>query len=100
MTISSASNGPVALGSHSQPNSSTKANKVPADGKDRQTSDIDIIDIRHDAVEINIKEEITKLLQLEEGPKKLPTLLLYDEHGLQIFEKAGPFICFLTLQKV
>jgi hypothetical protein len=48
---------------------------------------IDIIDIRHDAVEMNLKEEILKSLKPQSGPKTLPTLLLYDERGLQLFEK-------------
>ncbi|KAI0161669.1 C-type lectin protein [Hypoxylon sp. FL1284] len=47
----------------------------------------DIIDIRQAAVEINLKEEISKLLRPQEGPRKLPTLLLYDEKGLQLFEE-------------
>ncbi|KAI1775237.1 C-type lectin protein [Hypoxylon cercidicola] len=47
----------------------------------------DIIDIRQAAVEINLKEEIPKLLRPQEGPRKLPTLLLYDEKGLQLFEE-------------
>jgi hypothetical protein len=50
-------------------------------------SKIDIIDIRHDAVEINLKDEILKSLRPDFGPKKLPTLLLYDERGLQLFEE-------------
>jgi hypothetical protein len=53
------------------------------------SSSIDIIDIRHDAVEVNLKEEILSSLRPEQGPKTLPTLLLYDEHGLQIFEEAS-----------
>ncbi|KAL7627452.1 hypothetical protein AAE478_001645 [Parahypoxylon ruwenzoriense] len=53
----------------------------------RQPSNVDIIDIRQSAVEINLKEEIHKLLRPREGPRKLPTLLLYDEKGLQLFEE-------------
>ncbi|KAI0111967.1 C-type lectin protein [Daldinia grandis] len=48
---------------------------------------VDITDIRQTAVEINLKEEIHKLLRPQEGPRKLPTLLLYDEKGLQLFEE-------------
>ncbi|KAI1807132.1 C-type lectin protein [Daldinia bambusicola] len=48
---------------------------------------IDITDIRQASVEINLKEEIHKLLRPQEGPRKLPTLLLYDEKGLQLFEE-------------
>ncbi len=47
----------------------------------------DIIDIRQAAVEINLQEEIPNLLRPQEGPRKLPNLLLYDEKGLQLFEE-------------
>lgn len=50
-------------------------------------SNIDIIDIRHDAVEVNLKDEIMRSLRPQSGPKTMPTLLLYDERGLQIFEE-------------
>ncbi|KAK8118994.1 uncharacterized protein PG998_003620 [Apiospora kogelbergensis] len=58
----------------------------PGKGGALQT-DVDIIDIRQAAVEINLKEEIHKLFRPEEGPRKLPTLLVYDEKGLQLFEQ-------------
>ncbi|KXJ86110.1 C-type lectin protein [Microdochium bolleyi] len=48
---------------------------------------IDIIDIRSDAVAFNLKQEIFQLFRPQEGPRQLPTLLLYDEKGLQLFEK-------------
>lgn len=48
---------------------------------------LDIIDIRSAAVELNLKEEIRRLFKPQDGPRKMPTLLLYDERGLQIFEK-------------
>lgn len=50
---------------------------------------IDIIDIRHDAVEMNLKEEILNSLRPKTGPKQMPTLLLYDERGLQLFEEVS-----------
>lgn len=50
-------------------------------------SSIDIIDIRHDAVEVNLKDEILKSLRPESGIKTMPTLLLYNERGLQLFEE-------------
>lgn len=62
-------------------------NAVPA-------ANIDIIDIRHDAVEINLKDEILSSLRPETGIKKLPTLLLYSERGLQLFEEVGISIRF------
>lgn len=46
----------------------------------------DIIDIRGDTEEFDLKNEVLKLLSPENGVRKLPTLLLYDEKGLQIFE--------------
>lgn len=52
-------------------------------------SKIDIIDIRRDAVEINLKEDVLTSLRPESGPKQLPTLLLYDERGLQLFEEVS-----------
>jgi hypothetical protein len=48
--------------------------------------DLNIIDIRCDAVEINIKEEINSLFKAQDAPRRLPTLLLYNERGLQLFE--------------
>jgi hypothetical protein len=56
-------------------------------GTSEGTKKVDIIDIRHDAVEINLKEEILGSLKPKNGPKTLPTLLLYDERGLQLFEE-------------
>jgi hypothetical protein len=53
------------------------------------TSDIDIIDIRCDAIETDLKVEITSMLKPAKGPRHMPTLLLYDSLGLQIFEKVG-----------
>ncbi|KAM5345289.1 hypothetical protein ACJ41O_011151 [Fusarium nematophilum] len=45
-----------------------------------------IIDIRGEHVEINLKEEVASMFNPEDGPRKLPTLLLYNEKGLQLFE--------------
>lgn len=53
---------------------------------DERRKEADIIDIRGDTEEIDLKNEVTKLLNPENGIKKLPTLLLYDERGLQLFE--------------
>lgn len=54
-----------------------------------QNPSVDIIDIRHDAVEVNLKEEILRSLRPQNGPKQLPTLILYDERGLQLFEEVS-----------
>ncbi|TVY15608.1 Ergothioneine biosynthesis protein 1 [Lachnellula arida] len=56
-------------------------------GTSEGTASFDIIDIRHDAVEMNLKDEILGCLKPLSGPKQLPTLLLYDERGLQLFEE-------------
>lgn len=50
-------------------------------------SQVDIIDIRQATVESSLKEDIESLFRPQEGPRKLPTLLLYDEKGLQLFEE-------------
>jgi L-histidine Nalpha-methyltransferase / hercynylcysteine S-oxide synthase len=63
--------------------------KLEALKNEANISKIDIIDIRHDMVEFNLKADILKSLKPEVGPKKLPTLLLYDERGLQLFEEVG-----------
>lgn len=47
---------------------------------------LDIIDIQNARVEINLKDEILSQMNPEQGPRTLPTLLLYDEKGLQLFE--------------
>jgi hypothetical protein len=60
---------------------------------------VDIIDIRHNAVEMSLKDEIVKSLKPQEGPKKLPTLLLYDERGLQLFEEVSSLLPKTTTRK-
>ncbi|KAK0715633.1 C-type lectin protein [Lasiosphaeris hirsuta] len=47
---------------------------------------VDIIDIRQAVVENNLKAEILSMFHSKEAPRRLPTLLLYDERGLQLFE--------------
>jgi hypothetical protein len=65
----------------------------------------DIIDIRRAEVEINLKTEVLSLFRAKDAPRTLPTLLLYDERGLQLFEevsllchrhflRAGALTCF------
>lgn len=48
---------------------------------------LDIIDIQNARIEINLKDEILAQMNPEQGPRTLPTLLLYDERGLQLFEE-------------
>lgn len=57
--------------------------------KSRHNSTHDIIDIRHDGAEIELKDEILASLRPHSGLKSLPTLLLYDERGLQIYEEVS-----------
>ncbi|KAK4466152.1 hypothetical protein QBC42DRAFT_89948 [Cladorrhinum samala] len=59
-----------------------------AKGKGREVPEaLDIIDIRRVEVETNIKADILSQFNPADGPRRLPTLLLYDERGLQLFEK-------------
>lgn len=47
-----------------------------------------IIDIRRDSVGVSIVDEMRKTLNAGKGrEKRLPTLLLYDEQGLKLFEE-------------
>lgn len=50
--------------------------------------DVDIIDIRQDCnrVTVSLKDDIFSMLQPASGPRQMPTLLLYNEKGLQLFE--------------
>ncbi|OAQ87380.1 hypothetical protein VFPBJ_01420 [Purpureocillium lilacinum] len=54
----------------------------------RKAAGLDIIDIRRDKVEINLKDELAALFNPTDGTgsRALPTLLLYDAKGLQLFE--------------
>jgi hypothetical protein len=83
MTIPSTSNTTVELSPSVKVLASKETKRMGS------VSNIDIIDIRHDAVEVSLKDEILSSLRPETGPKKLPTLLLYDERGLQIFEEVS-----------
>ncbi|KAK9441665.1 DUF323 domain protein [Metarhizium brunneum] len=53
----------------------------------RPLGDLDIIDIRSNRVDFNLKDEVARMVIPKDGrARKLPTLLLYDERGLQLFE--------------
>ncbi len=67
-----------------------KAFETPTSSQIEMATAVDIIDIRHDVVEISLKDEIVRSLKPQNGLKRLPTLLLYDERGLQLFEEVGP----------
>lgn len=70
---------PNGLAKYSSTNKSAVPRSLP--------ESINIIDIRSDAVAFNLKQEIFQLFRPDEGPRKLPTMLLYDEKGLQLFEQ-------------
>ena len=57
--------------------------------KNALKSNINILDIRGDQnkVKTSLKDDILSMLRPEKGPKTMPTLLLYDERGLQLFEE-------------
>ncbi|ESZ95365.1 DUF323 domain protein [Sclerotinia borealis F-4128] len=84
MTIPSTSNGAVEDILGISPHV-TKVTGVKS--RSRHNSTFNIIDIRHDGAEIALKDEILASLKPQSGLKSLPTLLLYDERGLQIYEE-------------
>ena len=84
MAIPSSLNG---VGKRSGASVTSSAKPLLRTHKSSDVTELDIIDIRHDAVEISIKDDILSQLQPESGLKHLPTLLLYDERGLQLFEE-------------
>jgi L-histidine Nalpha-methyltransferase / hercynylcysteine S-oxide synthase len=88
MTIPITANSAAHVGEARQP-PSTKILATKGMPKMGSVSNIDIIDIRHDAVEVNLKDEILSSLRPESGIKQLPTLLLYSERGLQLFEEVS-----------
>jgi hypothetical protein len=63
------------------------SNSEPKGGAIRGLDGVDIIDIRQVAVETNLREELLSLFHPKEGLRQLPTLLLYNERGLQLFEE-------------
>lgn len=58
-------------------------------GSKSSHASIDIIDIRHHVIDMDLSNDIKSMLKPEIGPKKMPTMLLYDAAGLQIFEEVG-----------
>ncbi len=51
-------------------------------------TDVSIIDIRRGGLDFSLVDDIkTKLNPRDGGEKLLPTLLLYDERGLKLFEE-------------
>lgn len=63
-------------------------NTAATNGASTAVQPAEIIDIRSDAAGINLKHEIKAGLNVKEGQEKtLPTLLLYDDKGLKLFER-------------
>lgn len=87
MMPSASDRAPASLAAKTVQNSKISALSPKPDSQD--ISNVDIIDIRHDAVQINLKEEIMSSLKPQQGLKQLPTLLLYNEQGLQLFEQVS-----------
>ena len=46
----------------------------------------DIIDIRRSLVEMDLKADVLSMFNPSHGARQLPTMLLYNEKGLQLFE--------------
>ena len=88
MTVPGASNGAAQFEPKASYEGQTLGAKMmPHSGS---SSKIHTIDIRRDGVEINLQADILSSLKPESGPKSLPTLILYDERGLQLFEEVRP----------
>ncbi|KHN99791.1 DUF323 domain protein [Metarhizium album ARSEF 1941] len=61
--------------------------RPPSKPASKNKSDLDIIDIRSNRDDFNLKDEVARMINPKDGgARKLPTLLLYDERGLQLFE--------------
>lgn len=65
----------------------SESDVILSNGSRKEQGRVDIIDIRRAAVEINLKDEILSMFQAKNGPRQLPTLLLYNARGLQLFEQ-------------
>jgi uncharacterized SAM-dependent methyltransferase len=52
-----------------------------------RSDDVEIIDIRGASEEVTMKKTVLEMLSPQDGqPRKMPTMLLYDDRGLQLFE--------------
>ncbi|KAF6841865.1 duf323 domain protein [Colletotrichum musicola] len=77
--------GSIAVSQDGLPQLGLKTAKQAAAKMDKHG--VDIIDIRRAAVETNLKDDIIAMWNPTNGPRKLPTLLVYNERGLQLFEE-------------
>ncbi|KAK1962549.1 hypothetical protein LY78DRAFT_586434 [Colletotrichum sublineola] len=78
--------GSIAVSQDSTPHNGLKPAKQKA-SQPLADNGLDIIDIRRVAVETNLKDDIISMWNPTNGPRRLPTLLLYNERGLQLFEE-------------
>jgi len=72
----------------SSPKFSVKACTTEPEQQTTQSTP-DILDIRQHLIDMDLSNDIMTMLQPERGPKEMPTMLLYDTEGLQIFEEVG-----------
>ena len=55
---------------------------------EQANNEVPIIDIRQETTGASLRDEILSSLRADNGAeKRLPTMLLYDEAGLRLFEK-------------
>jgi hypothetical protein len=85
MTILGASSGTVESSYEGCPFHATKSMGT----KTEPTIHNHIVDIRRGDGDFNLKAEILTSLKPQKGMKSLPTLLLYNERGLQIYEEVS-----------
>lgn len=53
---------------------------------------MDIVDIRNGQVDFDMKGDIISMMNPSQAQRSLPTMLLYDEKGLQLFEEVLPIL--------
>lgn len=77
-----------------------KHDSFPVAGRPAPGGTAEIIDIRREHADMDLKKEVESMMNPAEGPKMLPTLLLYDQKGLQLFEDVSahtiPTLHYLT----
>jgi len=89
MTASSSNNTVVSADNHTDTNgTATRSKKTASTSHTSADVRAKIVDIRRDKKDHSLASEIYNGLRPENGgEKRLPTLLLYDEKGLKLFEK-------------
>jgi len=89
MTASSSNNTVVSADNHTDTNgTATQSKKTASTSNTSADVRAKIVDIRRDKKDHSLASEIYSGLRPGNGgEKRLPTLLLYDEKGLKLFEK-------------